>query len=557
MKKVLTLFILLMSLNLLFAQDNCNDIVIFKDPLGFPGSYQLPNNANYISGSREALSSEKCKILFSNSNPGFTSNLPSNTNDPFISYQNHIGSTYLRLNDKNPNTKDGDDVIGLRTKFQNINNSTVHITASLEMQNLHINELVFAYNPELAPHFRIVITDVLNNTVYTTKCIESSDLNIVNPNDLIYKSLGFETFSVEVPESANGRDIYVDFIAADCQFTNGEDYAMAYIESVCLENDSQDINIPDDPCEALSVNIITDFPNCNIFEDSNTFEVCGSFTALDSTASPNIVLNITNNSNPFGSSSISITPIFDNVDANGLGSGTFCVTLNENSFNPADDYEINAYIYIPRVLNCTQYSETYSLPLEPCNPPVTCGISIYSVVDYNWIGQGNVAFVANTQLVSGWSITSSNFEVTFNNGTVTNYNGYLNPEGTPQILINVDCNNVVRKVKATVYSSNSSGLNCSDTMTQKFYVCGTSGFSKNSDIIKIVPNPIKSGSNIKIQGLEANDVEEIEVIDMFGNIRSNQKLKSNTIRLGNLRTGIYFIKISTKQGIIQKRIIVN
>lgn len=557
MKKVFTLFILLMCIHLSFSQTDCDDEKNFKDPLGFPGSYSLPNGVDFITGSRGILSSEKCKILFSNSDPGFDDNLPSNSNDPFISYNTFNGSIYLRLNDNNPSSKDGDDVVGLRSEFEDINNSTVHITASLEMQNLHIDEGSLAFNPELAPHFQIVITDVINNTVYTDTCIESFDLNLENPNDLIYKSSGFETFSVEVPASANGRDIYVDFITADCQFAQGEDYAMAYVESICLENDSNEIVIPDDPCDALSINITTNFPDCNIFEDSSTFEVCGSFTALESAASPNIVLNITNNSNPIGSSSIPITATFDNVDANGLGSGTFCVTLNESNFVANDDYEINAHIYIPRQLDCTRYSQTYSLPLEPCNPPVTCGISIYSIVDYNWIGQSNVAFVANTQLESNWNITSSTFEVIFNNGNVINYNGYLNPEGTPQILIPVNCDNVVKKVKATVYASNSSGINCSDTMIQKFYVCGTSGFSKNIDVIKISPNPVKSGENIEINGLENYDINKIEILDIFGNVKSTQKLESNTLQLGNLETGFYFIKISTKQGILQKKIIVN
>ncbi len=74
--------------------------------------------------------------------------------------------------------------------------------------------------------------------------------------------------------------------------------------------------------------------------------------------------------------------------------------------------------------------------------------------------------------------------------------------------------------------------------------------------ITVFPNPVKAASTFRIKGLEAYDVISIEVNDLFGNIKYRHKLKSDTIRLGNLNTGIYFISISTKQGIIQKKIIV-
>nr|WP_321228178.1 T9SS type A sorting domain-containing protein [uncultured Psychroserpens sp.] len=566
MKKVLTPFILLLCINLSFSQANCDDKINFKDPLGQTGSYPLPNDVVFETGSRLNLGTEKCEISLSSSYPDFDDALPTNPNNHFISYEIYSGNTYLKLNDKNPNSNDGDDFVYLRSKFNDIENSTIHLTALLEMQDLHNNNSSHPHsinNPITSPYFRIIIKDVITNEPYAEKCIESSDLDLNPENtfDQIYRSSGFQTFSIEVPPSANGRDVYVDFIVADCSFSLGLDYAMAYVESICLENDSHEIIIPDDPCDALSVNITTELPDCNIFENSDTFNICGNFTALASGPSPILKLNIINNSGIFGTSTILIPTTFDTVNADGLGSGTFCITLNENNFNVLDEYEIYANIHFWRKLNCSKITNAYNLPLEPCTSEPDCGITINNIGEYNWLGQYQVAFVANVELALGWNITSSSFEVTYQDGSIATFDGYLNTEGTPQILIPVNCDtgSSVTNVTATVFASDTYGVNCSSIRAQRFRnVCGTGGFSFN-----ITRNPVKDILNIEIdQSAQLKEkVNEIVILNLKGNIEINHYLRNEnkvSLDVSELSKGLYFVKLVSNGEIIEsKKIIIS
>ncbi|WP_412561561.1 T9SS type A sorting domain-containing protein [Winogradskyella sp. MIT101101] len=179
-------------------------------------------------------------------------------------------------------------------------------------------------------------------------------------------------------------------------------------------------------------------------------------------------------------------------------------------------------------------------------------------IDGTQSGSDNVYLMANGNYPSG---ATYNWTTTRQSGLTQSYSG------GDTILVSASIND--RIVSATVTVSYEE---CTETVSKTF-ACAIpntdangntfpecngngGGFGKKAESIKVSPNPVKAGSSIKIQGLESYDVNAIEVVDMFGNIKFTQKTKADSIRLGNLNTGIYFIKISTKQGIIQKKIIV-
>ena len=109
-----------------------------------------------------------------------------------------------------------------------------------------------------------------------------------------------------------------------------------------------------------------------------------------------------------------------------------------------------------------------------------CGLTISNVNELNALGDDEVAFYTVPNLSSGWSITSSVFEVTRDSGFKTTHTGYLNSFGYPQIIITVPCSpqsGRVDKVKVTVTAQSSSGDSCTKSVTTDFLsVCGTGGF---------------------------------------------------------------------------------
>lgn len=207
--------------------------------------------------------------------------------------------------------------------------------------------------------------------------------------------------------------------------------------------------------------------------------------------------------------------------------------------------------------NCIESCETYTCG-DSCSDYWVAILDEY--IDGTQSGSNYVYLMANGNYPSGASYT---WTTTRQNGLIQTY------AGGDIILVDASINNRIVSAEVTVSFEDctetvSKTFDCaipnSDANGNLFPECnGNSGggFGKSMDSIRIHPNPVKANSRIKIEGLEAYDVYTIDIVDIFGNIKSSQNLESDSFKLNNLDTGIYFIKISTKQGVIQKKIVVN
>jgi hypothetical protein len=75
--------------------------------------------------------------------------------------------------------------------------------------------------------------------------------------------------------------------------------------------------------------------------------------------------------------------------------------------------------------------------------------------------------------------------------------------------------------------------------------------------VDIFPNPVKQGESLKLQISERNC--SVEVIDMNGKIISSQRYFSSTeaeLPTDNIKSGVYFIKIISENGVVVKKLIV-
>ena len=182
-------------------------------------------------------------------------------------------------------------------------------------------------------------------------------------------------------------------------------------------------------------------------------------------------------------------------------------------------------------------------------------------IDGTQSGYNNVYLMANGNYPVGANYT----------WTTTRQSGLVQTYSTVNdvILVSASINNRITSAIVTVNYEE-----CSKTVSKIFYCaipnsnsngelfpeCNGStsgGFSKKNDSIKVSPNPIHSNESLKINGLESLRVEKIEILDLMGNIKSIHQLKSDTIRIGNLKPGIYFIKIYAEKSIKLEKIIIN
>ncbi|WP_299891047.1 T9SS type A sorting domain-containing protein [uncultured Lacinutrix sp.] len=110
------------------------------------------------------------------------------------------------------------------------------------------------------------------------------------------------------------------------------------------------------------------------------------------------------------------------------------------------------------------------------------------------------------------------------------------------------------------YVDNVTGAECTVTLNPLIdEPCGSIGPARTSLVkeeIKLYPNPIKKGSQVSFEGLNINDIELIEVVDFKANILQSLKPKSNSFNVAKLETGLYFVRFKTKNGIIQKRLVI-
>jgi hypothetical protein len=91
-----------------------------------------------------------------------------------------------------------------------------------------------------------------------------------------------------------------------------------------------------------------------------------------------------------------------------------------------------------------------------------------------------------------------------------------------------------------------------DTETLQYNFLSNTIFSFN-DNVKLYPNP--SSGIIYVQGLDAK-VNRVEVHDLSGKtIKTKMDFSGNSLDLTDLQKGIYFVKIETEKGIVNRKIV--
>ena len=94
-----------------------------------------------------------------------------------------------------------------------------------------------------------------------------------------------------------------------------------------------------------------------------------------------------------------------------------------------------------------------------------------------------------------------------------------------------------------------------DEISWSFTTISTFNIQEQTDAISIYPNPTKGVFNFD----EIENIEEIKIVDICGKIVYNNRyynqLKKNSIDISHFKTGIYFIKINSREGIFTAKIV--
>ncbi|MEI6822166.1 MAG: T9SS type A sorting domain-containing protein, partial [Bacteroidota bacterium] len=242
---------------------------------------------------------------------------------------------------------------------------------------------------------------------------------------------------------------------------------------------------------------------------------------------------------------------------------TFGATINSNStsivyhWTPANGLS-NPGILNPRVNPIHTITYILNAIDQSC---IASDTVIVNVTNANF----NLEFTASDTLFA-----TPPFTVQFNNSTpdITNYNFTWN-FGDNTIL---NSNNAI--VNHTYYSNGMYSVSliatdilnsCSDTIFKTAYIsCNGLGINQQSTSsfkFNIFPNPNKGEFNLLLTGTKA-DHYNINISSIIGEIIYNESVQSidnnfqKNIHLTNIPKGLYFVTISSKQGKIIKKVVI-
>jgi len=180
------------------------------------------------------------------------------------------------------------------------------------------------------------------NTEYELPIQNDPNGILLENNTFSDNTTGWDTISFTFTANASHTHLYIGGIS-NIVFQDPNETSLFptyyYIDNVSLVMNGI---LPPNDCSDVSIEISTQMPDCNIFENSSTFDICGTFTTSANASSNSLSLNITNLNSPFPPILSPPVTAFNVTTNNGVLSGNFCVTLNQNSFNSANTYQINA-----------------------------------------------------------------------------------------------------------------------------------------------------------------------------------------------------------------------
>ena len=190
-------------------------------------------------------------------------------------------------------------------------------------------------------------------------------------------------------------------------------------------------------------------------------------------------------------------------------------------------------MYANMTLSLTAYFEP--IPYEPCETPTGLAVSSYD--------EESISLV--------WD----------NNGAVESWNVRLREQGTEDWTTEVAYENAHTfhgLAAHTTYEmqvqANCGGDNLSDwTASVVQTTTGINGYLESN--VTLYPNPAKEYIDVRIDG-DVN-VTAMEVYDVYGKLINTVNVIDNTthINVSALANGMYFVRVTTEQGVVTKRFV--
>jgi hypothetical protein len=209
-------------------------------------------------------------------------------------------------------------------------------------------------------------------------------------------------------------------------------------------------------------------------------------------------------------------------------------TANLTGLTPSTSYTYRAFITFngQTVTGNEQTFTTLDQDVDPCNTPT--GLTVSAVTDesitVSWDADANV---------SSWNIQYRPVGGTLSSAT-SNTNSYtingLQPETSYQIQVQANCG-----------GGNLSEWSAAVTGTT---TTGIDSWLANS--VSLYPNPAKEYVDIRVDG-DLN-VKTMEVYDVYGKLLNTVIVTENPTRINvsGLANGMYFVRVSTEEGMVTK-----
>ena len=212
------------------------------------------------------------------------------------------------------------------------------------------------------------------------------------------------------------------------------------------------------------------------------------------------------------------------------------MTYNLTGLNASTDYTYRAFV---TTANGTHYGQdktftTGAEPVEPCDVPT--GLTATDIQSESiTISWDNAAVLRWNVQYSAQGGTLSSATATTNSYTITN----LTPETTYQI-----------QVQAVCEEDNMSEWSQAITATT---LVGINSYLENN--VTLYPNPAKEFVDVRIDG----DINVIgmEVYDVYGKLINTINVVDNMthINVSGMANGMYFVRVTTEQGMVTKRFV--
>jgi hypothetical protein len=74
----------------------------------------------------------------------------------------------------------------------------------------------------------------------------------------------------------------------------------------------------------------------------------------------------------------------------------------------------------------------------------------------------------------------------------------------------------------------------------------------------VYPNPTTGELRIEIVGQTRNNVENVEIFDVYGRIvlsSTFQLSQQHSLNISHLQAGIYFVRVATEKGMVMKKVV--